>query len=102
MAKYRHTSLPPPYLKRVWLEPPEGHDRAAYPWCLPLFRSGEFEIGFDRPITIIAGENGVGKSTLIEGIAVLAGFDESGGGPGYVRWTIAARSNAAARRWPRD
>ena len=27
--------------------------------------------------------NGVGKSTLLEAIAVLAGFDESGGGPGY-------------------
>ena len=35
------------------------------------------------PVTIIAGENGVGKSTLLEGIAVLAGFDESGGGTGY-------------------
>ncbi|MEG3180327.1 AAA family ATPase [Sphingomonas sp. LT1P40] len=48
-----------------------------------MFRSGEFELDFDRPITIIAGENGVGKSTLLEGLAVLAGFDESGGGPGY-------------------
>ena len=34
-------------------------------------------------MTIIVGENGVCKSTLIEGIAVLAGFDEGGGGPGY-------------------
>lgn len=83
MSKYRHTTLPPPYLKRVWLDFPDGVDRTSYPWCLPLFRSGEFELTFDRPITIIAGENGVGKSTLMEGLAVLAGFDESGGGPGY-------------------
>lgn len=82
MAKQRHTTLPPPYLKRVWLDPEAEVDRTAYPWCLPLFR-GEFELGFDKPITIIAGENGVGKSTLLEGMAVLAGFDESGGGPGY-------------------
>lgn len=82
MAKQRHTRLPPPYLKRVWLDPEVAVDRAAYPWCLPLFRDG-FELGFDKPVTIIAGENGVGKSTLLEGIAVLAGFDESGGGPGY-------------------
>jgi len=83
MAKYRHTTLPPPYLKRIWLDMHDDADRTAYPWCLPMFRSGEFELNFDQPVTIIAGENGVGKSTLLEGIAVLAGFDESGGGPGY-------------------
>jgi predicted ATPase len=31
----------------------------------------------------VVGENGVGKSTLLEGIAVLAGYDEAGGGKGY-------------------
>jgi len=79
----KHTSLPPPYLKRVWLDDGKVPDRAAYPFCLPLFREPGFELAFDRPITIIVGENGTGKSTLLEGIAVLAGFDEAGGGPGY-------------------
>lgn len=83
MAKYRHTTLPPPYLKRIWLDHDAACDRAAYPYSLPLFRDGTFDLTFDRPVTIIAGENGVGKSTLLEGIAVLAGFDESGGGAGY-------------------
>ncbi|KQM65844.1 ATP-binding protein [Sphingomonas sp. Leaf17] len=83
MAKYRTTTLPPPYLKRVWLDPDQITDPAAYPWCLPLFRSGAFELTFEKPVTIMVGENGVGKSTLIEGIAALAGFDEAGGGPGY-------------------
>jgi len=53
-------------------------DRSEYPFCLPFLRNG-FDLSFDRPITIIAGENGTGKSTLLEGIAVLAGFDEAGG-----------------------
>ncbi|WP_254602997.1 AAA family ATPase [Sphingomonas bacterium] len=75
--------MPPPYLKRVWLDENAVLNLAAYPYCLPLFKRGSFELVFDRPVTIIAGENGVGKSTLLEGIAVLAGFDESGGGPGY-------------------
>jgi predicted ATPase len=84
MARSRkHTSLPPPYLKRVWLDDGKVPDRQAYPFCLPLFRDPGFELGFDRPVTIIVGENGTGKSTLLEGIAVLAGFDEGGGGPGY-------------------
>lgn len=80
MAKYRHTSLPPPYLKRVWFDPGSDCDIDDYPFCLPLFRSGHFELAFDNPVTIIAGENGVGKSTLLEGIAVLTGFNEAGGG----------------------
>lgn len=83
MGRHGHRNLPPPYLKRVWLDENAIFDRDAYPYSLPLFKNGAFEIVFDRPITIIAGENGVGKSTLLEGIAVLAGFDESGGGPGY-------------------
>jgi predicted ATPase len=70
--------MPAPYLRRIWLDPSRIDDRAAYPFCLP-FLQDEFELSFDRSITIIVGENGAGKSTLLEGIAVLAGYDEAGG-----------------------
>ena len=76
-------NLPAPYLKRVWLEPSRVTDREAYPFCLPLLRD-DFELSFDKAFTIIVGENGTGKSTLLEGIAVLAGYDEAGGGKGYM------------------
>jgi predicted ATPase len=56
-------------------------DAEAYPFCLPLFQK-DFELGFDRAITIVVGENGTGKSTLLEGIAALAGYDDAGGGKG--------------------
>jgi len=79
----RTINMPAPYLRRVWLEPERIVDRAAYPFCLPFLRD-DFELSFDRAITIIVGENGTGKSTLLEGIAVLAGYDEAGGGKGYV------------------
>ena len=79
----RTIAMPAPYLRRIWLEPDRIADRAAYPFCLPLLRD-EFELSFDRPITIIVGENGIGKSTLLEGIAVLTGYDEAGGGNGYM------------------
>lgn len=82
-SKYRHTTLPPPYLKKVWIDEDCVPDRTIYPFCLPMFRDPGFELHFDKPVTIIVGENGTGKSTLLEGIAVLAGFDEAGGGPGY-------------------
>ena len=80
--RHRTINLPAPYLKRVWLDPSRIADRDAYPFCLP-FLLDDFELSFDRSITIIAGENGTGKSTLLEGIAVLAGYDEAGGGKGY-------------------
>jgi predicted ATPase len=79
----RPINLLAPYLKRVWLDPARIPDRDAYPFCLPLLQD-DFELGFDKAITIIVGENGTGKSTLLEGIAVLAGFDEAGGGKGYM------------------
>jgi predicted ATPase len=78
----RTINMPAPYLRRIWLDPSRVTDRAAYPFCLPMLKD-DFELSFDRPITIIAGENGTGKSTLLEGIAVLAGYDEAGGGKGY-------------------
>ena len=78
----RTIDMPAPYLRRIWLDPSRIDDRAAYPFCLPFLRD-EFDLNFDRSITIIAGENGTGKSTLLEGIAVLAGYDEAGGGKGY-------------------
>ena len=76
-------NMPAPYLRRVWLDASQIKEPEAYPFCLPLFAGGDFELGFDRPVTILVGENGTGKSTLLEGIAALAGYDEAGGGKGY-------------------
>jgi predicted ATPase len=78
----RTINLPAPYLRRVWLDRDEIGDPDAYPFCLPFLQK-EFDVGFDRAITIIVGENGAGKSTMLEGIAALAGYDEAGGGKGY-------------------
>jgi len=80
--KHRPIDLPAPYLKRIWLDNALVINANAYPFCLPLFRA-EFVLTFDRPITIIVGENGTGKSTLLEGIAAMAGYDDAGGGKGY-------------------
>ena len=78
----RTTNLPAPYLKRVWLDSSLTEEPESYPFCLPFLRNG-FELDFDHAVTIIVGENGTGKSTLLEGIAALAGYDEAGGGKGY-------------------
>jgi len=79
----RPINMPAPYLMRVWLDASRVSDPAAYPFCVPFLQRG-FELDFEHAITIIVGENGTGKSTLLEGIAALAGYDEAGGGKGYM------------------
>ena len=62
--------MPAPYLRRIWLDPARIPNPDAYPFCLPFLRGG-FELEFERPVTTIVGENGTGKSTLLEGVAVF-------------------------------
>lgn len=81
MRKTKTTSLPAPYLKRLWLRE-EALLPDQYPFNLPWLDLA-FSLDFTTPVTIIVGENGTGKSTLIEAVAALCGFDEAGGGKGY-------------------
>lgn len=73
--------LKAPYLRRVWVDSERLPETRDYPFSLPYLEG--FEIVFERAITIIVGENGTGKSTLLEAIAALAGYDRAGGGKGY-------------------
>jgi predicted ATPase len=50
----------------------------AYPFNLPLIRT--LDVAFASPVTFFVGENGTGKSTLIEAIASLSRLPVSGGG----------------------
>lgn len=84
MARIRTSKLPAPYLRHVQLNAGRVDNWQEYPFNLPLFASHAFEWTFTTPVTIIVGENGSGKSTLLEGIAVMCGFDQAGGGKGYM------------------
>ena len=77
MAKAKPSRFKAPFLKRITLGvPPE--DAPGYAFKLPLFRDG-FETKFERPITVLVGENGSGKSTILEAIAHHCGFNVRGG-----------------------
>ena len=82
--KKRDSNLPAPFLKRLTVLPEKISDRAVYPFNIPWLQEPEWEMQFTQPVCIIVGENGTGKSTLIEAIAALSGYDEAGGGKGYV------------------
>lgn len=49
-----------------------------HPFTVAAIRSG-FEINFNSNVTFLVGENGSGKSTILEAIADLIGFNLSGG-----------------------
>jgi predicted ATPase len=50
----------------------------SYPFHLPAVRSLH-RLVFDPKVAFLIGENGIGKSTLIEAIAIAAGFNPEGG-----------------------
>lgn len=56
----------------------DGIDLNAYPFCLPLIKSLQ-EITFPTHVTFFVGENGTGKSTILEAIAYKSGFGMEGG-----------------------
>lgn len=49
-----------------------------YPYNIPLIKNFE-SIEFTKPVTFLVGENGVGKSTFIEALAVSLGLPAEGG-----------------------
>lgn len=66
------------YVRRVSLEGelPAGD----YVWELPVVRwLREHPLELEKPVTFLVGENGTGKSTLIEAVAVALGFNPEGG-----------------------
>lgn len=67
------------YIDSVKLKTPI--DKESYIAKLPAVKhlSKGKEIDLSSPVTIFVGENGTGKSTLLEGIAVAFGFNPEGG-----------------------
>ena len=64
---------------------------AEYPYCLPVVRNLS-KIEFHPNVTFIVGENGTGKSTLLEAIAVAWGFNAEGGTKNFNFSTRASHS----------
>lgn len=57
-------------------------DGDAYPYSIPAVKHID-SVRFSTPVTFLVGENGSGKSTIIEAIAVAAGFNAEGGTKNY-------------------
>ncbi len=61
------------YLKRVTVLPDKFPTRDHYPFSLEIFRNTD-NIDLSSPVTVFTGENGTGKSTLLEAISRRCGI----------------------------
>jgi len=71
------------YISSVFLN--QEIDRRSYLYNLPIvqYLMQNAEIPFTNDITFFVGENGTGKSTLLEAIAVAYGFNAEGGSKNF-------------------
>ena len=60
----------------------DGQDKKSYPFSIPAVKDIK-RILFSAPVTFLVGENGSGKSTIVETVAVAAGFNAEGGTKNY-------------------
>lgn len=81
------------YVNKIFLskEIPSDNYLKRLPIISNLKKIGELEL--TKPVTIFVGENGVGKSTLIEGLAVAMGFNAEGGSVNFSFSTKESHSN---------
>jgi predicted ATPase len=67
-----------PYLRGIRPKA-KAPDIQSYPFSIPALNGGDVQLEFRQPVTFFVGENGTGKSTLLEAIAIGSGFNPSGG-----------------------
>lgn len=66
------------YLRYIELCREKIHSFSTYPYCLPVIKDLS-KLEFHPKVTYIVGENGTGKSTILEAIAIAYGFNPEGG-----------------------
>ncbi len=70
-------------------------DWRCYPFSIPAIAALD-ELALDRPVTFLIGENGTGKSTLLEAIAMGCGLNPEGGSKNFRFSTRASHSSLSA------
>lgn len=77
------------FLKNIEVLNPTSSSK--YPYSIPLFSNG-LQISLNSPVSFIVGENGTGKSTLLESIALECGFNTMGGSKNHVYGTMETKA----------
>lgn len=66
------------FIQNLKLKREEVDNFDKYPFNIPIIKDFD-SLEFDTPVTFIVGENGVGKSTFIEALAIKCGLNAEGG-----------------------
>ncbi len=85
--------MSPPYIREVNMRQSEGLDDYLYALPAVQYLMTTGGLTFSSPITFFVGENGTGKSTLLEAIAVAYGFNPEGGTINFNFSTRSSHSN---------
>ncbi|SDY25891.1 Predicted ATPase [Evansella caseinilytica] len=80
-----------PYIRGIELKREEIPSFQRYPFNVPALKSLT-KLSLHPRVTYIVGENGMGKSTLLEAIAVASGFNPEGGTRNFQFSTRASHS----------
>lgn len=80
------------YIKSVDLKREQIASFEEYPFCLPAVKSID-NLTFHPKVTFFVGENGTGKSTILESIAAAYGFNPEGGSKNFSFSTAESHSN---------
>ncbi|MCX6712749.1 MAG: AAA family ATPase, partial [Candidatus Vogelbacteria bacterium] len=79
----KNSSFFAPFLKQIKISQATDKQNKDYPFSIPALAS-TLKIGFDRRVTFFVGENGSGKSTILEAIALQCGFNVQGGNRNHI------------------
>ncbi len=80
------------YISAIRLKKDSGYDASAYPFSLPVIQAlGTLRL--ESPVTFFVGENGTGKSTLLEAVAIAYGFNAEGGSRNFHFATVETHSS---------
>lgn len=79
-------------LRGVRLDAARRPDEGGYPWSLPAVRALEQGLDLHPGVTFLVGENGSGKSTVLEAVAVAAGMNPEGGSSAFTHATRQSHS----------
>lgn len=71
------------FIKKVVLERDKINNFDKYPFNIDVIRNLD-EIIFNKNVTFLVGENGIGKSTFIEALAVAMGMNPEGGSQNFM------------------
>jgi predicted ATPase len=78
MGRGKRKASPGPYLLEVEYLRDRVPDERRYPYSLPVVRNLR-KLAFHPRVTFLVGENGTGKSTLLEALAVSCDLNAEGG-----------------------